>query len=223
MSRVVDLTLTYRDGMRGVEMAPATTISDQGWNTRNLHLYSHAGTHMDAPAHFIDGAGTIDDVSLTKCIGPAWVIDIPDAQARALLGVESLGPYANRITSGDRVILKTGWSAREGSPEYRDALPRISADLARWFVSRGVAFVGVEPPSVADVHDLAEVTEVHRTLLEAEIVIVEGLCNLDALTSDRVYLVALPLKIDGGDGSPCRVVALDDSRLLTPSVDDDQP
>jgi kynurenine formamidase len=214
MGRIVDLTLTYRDGMRGVAMEPATTISDQGWNTRNLHLYSHAGTHMDAPLHFVDGGSTIDDVSLSKCVGPAWVIDIPDVGPRALLDVGSLGHYADRIKAGDRVILKTGWSAREGSAEYRDELPRIGVDLARWFVERGVVFVGVEPPSVADVHDLAEVTEVHQTLLGAEIVIVEGLCNLDALASDRVYLVALPLKIDGGDGSPCRVVALEDPALL---------
>ena len=94
MGRIVDLTLTYRDGMRGVAMEPATTISDQGWNTRNLHLYSHAGTHMDAPLHFVDGGSTIDDVSLSKCVGPAWVIDIPDVGPRALLDVGSLGHYA---------------------------------------------------------------------------------------------------------------------------------
>ncbi|MBT3270451.1 cyclase family protein [Candidatus Poribacteria bacterium] len=210
MSRIVDLTLTYRDGMRGVGMETATTISQQGWNARNLSLYSHAGTHMDAPRHFVDGARTIDDISLSKCVGPAWLIDIPDVGPCDLLGIGSLGAYTDRIASGDRVVLKTGWSAREGSAEYRDELPRISAALARWFVDRGVVFVGVEPPSVADVHDLTEVTEVHRTLLEAEIVIVEGLCNLDALTSDRIYMIALPLKIDAGDGSPCRVIALDE-------------
>ncbi len=211
MSRIVDLTLTYRDGMRGVEMETATTISQQGWNARNLSLYSHAGTHMDAPRHFLDGARTIDDISLSKCVGPAWIVDIPDGEPRELLGVDSLGAYADRVATGDRVVLKTGWSAREGSAEYRDELPRVSAELARWFVDRGVVFVGVEPPSVADVHDLTEVTEVHRTLLAAEIVIVEGLCNLDALTSDRVYIIALPLRIDSGDGSPCRVVALDEA------------
>ena len=211
MSCIVDLTLTYRDGMRGVEMETATTISQQGWNARNLSLYSHAGTHMDAPRHFLDGARTIDDMSLSKCVGPAWIVDIPDVEPRELLGVDSLGAYADRVATGDRVVLKTGWSDREGRAEYRDELPRVSAELARWFVDRGVVFVGVEPPSVADVHDLAEVTEVHRTLLAAEIVIVEGLCNLDALTSDRVYIIALPLKIASGDGSPCRVVALDEA------------
>ncbi len=216
MSRIVDLTLTYREGMRGVEMATATTISQQGWNARNLSLYSHAGTHMDAPRHFLDGERTIDDISLSKCVGPAWVIDIPDVGPGDLLEVAHLADYADRIEPGDRVVLKTGWAARVGSDAYRDELPRIGIELARWFVERGVVFVGVEPPSVADVHDLAEVTDVHRTLLGAEIVIVEGLCNLDALSSDRVYLVALPLKIDAGDGSPCRVIALDDDSAPTP-------
>ena len=55
--RIVDLSLTLRRGMRGVDWETACTFERDGWNSRNLHLYSHAGTHMDAPVHFAAGPG----------------------------------------------------------------------------------------------------------------------------------------------------------------------
>ena len=67
----------------------------------------------------------------------------------------------------------------------------------------------MEPPSVADVNNLDEVTAVHRILLGGGVVIVEGLTNLDALREERVVFGAMPLKIEGGDGSPCRAFALE--------------
>jgi kynurenine formamidase len=88
-------------------------------------------------------------------------------------------------------------------------LPRISRELAEWCVERRIRLLGVEPPSVADVKDLAEVTEIHRILLSGQIVIVEGLANLEAVRQERVLFGALPLKIEGGDGSPCRAFALE--------------
>ena len=70
--------------------------------------------------------------------------------------------------------------------------------------------LGVEPPSVADVNNLEEVTRIHRILLEGGVVIVEGLANLSALTKPKVTLIALPLKIAAGDGAPARAVAIED-------------
>ena len=75
--------------------------------------------------------------------------------------------------------------------------------------------LGVEPPSVADVNSLPEVTMIHKILLGGGVTIVEGLTNLDALTSSKVFFVALPLKIDGGDGCPCRAFALEGETSLT--------
>ena len=74
--RIVDLTQTLYHGIRGLETEQKTTIADIGCNTTTLHLYSHAGTHMDAPLHFVDGGDTIDNVLLDRCIGPAVVCDL---------------------------------------------------------------------------------------------------------------------------------------------------
>lgn len=213
MRRIIDLTLTCKTGMRGVSWTPARTIPENGWNARTLSLYSHAGTHMDAPRHFSDApdAGTIDNIDLQKCVGAALLIDIPNVQPKEILTVARLGEAVDQVQNGARLLLKTGWSARADEPSYREEMPRVGEELARWFVERGVHFLGVEPPSVARVQDREELTRIHRILLDAEIVIAEGLANLDALSTRRPWIAALPLKIDGGDGSPCRVIAIEET------------
>jgi len=209
MSRIIDLTLTVRPGMRGVDFEARSSVDNKGWNTQMLHLYSHSGTHLDAPYHFIAGGKTLEQLALDKCIGPALVIDLSRVQPRELITVEHLAAYAQRIGPGSRLLLKTGWSARVDSPEYRNDLPRISLPLAEWLAGREIALLGVEPPSVADVNSPEELTSVHRTLLGAGIVIVEGLANLDALQQEEVTFIALPLKLEGGDGSPVRAIAIE--------------
>jgi len=210
MPRIVDLTLTVRNGMRGVEMESLHTVGRDGWNSRMLHLYSHSGTHMDAPLHFAAGNGTIDRIPLDHCFGPAWVVDLTGLAPRAEITLALLGPLADRLRPGDGLLLKTGWSAYVDEPKkYRDELPRIARDLAEWCVERRVRILGVEPPSVADVNNLEEVTAIHRILLGGKVIIVEGLTNLSALTSERVFFGALPLKVEEGDGSPCRAFAIE--------------
>ena len=210
MPKIIDLTLPYRPGMRGYASEVASTKEDDGWNARTLSLYTHSGTHMDAPLHFIPGGNTIDKLDLDKCVGPCLVIDIPGLQPRDLITLDHFGAAAEKIESGARLILKTGWSKYvDDSAVYRDGLPRISEALAHWLVEKKVSFIGVEPPSIADVNDLPEVTRIHEILLSAEIVIAEGLCNLDSLSREVVELVALPIKPEGADGSPARIIAIE--------------
>lgn len=210
MARIIDLTLTVRHGMRGVEFEQLHTVREHGWNTRTLHLYSHCGTHMDAPLHFAAGDGSIDRIPLEHCFVPAWVIDLAGIEPQELISVAHLGDVAGKVQPGEGLLLKTLWSRHVDEPQlYRDGLPRISRELAQWCVQRRVRLLGVEPPSVADVNSLEEVTLIHRILLSSGIVIVEGLTNLDALREQRVLFCAAPLKIEGGDGSPCRAFALE--------------
>jgi arylformamidase len=210
MPRIIDLTLTISPRLRGVQFEPCHTYERDGYNTRTLHLYSHSGTHMDAPLHFAAGDGTIDRIPLTHCVLPACVANISHLPPKALISVADLSAVANRLQPGEGLILKSGWSRHIDQPQYyRDNFPRISEELARWCIDRRVRLLGVEPPSVADVNDKAELTLIHKLLLGAEIVIVEGLTNLDALSLDHVLFCAAPLKIEGGDGSPCRAFAIE--------------
>ena len=207
--KLVDLTQTISLDMPGVSWETAKTLESDGWNARTLHLYSHSGTHMDAPLHFGCGQNsTIDQTELSTCLSTAWVADI-DATPSCLIGLPHIGSVAGKIKPGQSLLLRTGWSQFFGDASvFRDQLPRISESLANWCVQNKIAVLGVEPPSVADVNNLPEVTLIHEILLGGGVTIVEGLINLDQLPiGSPVLFGALPLKVLGGDGAPCRAFA----------------
>jgi arylformamidase len=210
MRRIIDLTLPLVPGMRGVAMEPKFTVARDGWNAATWELYSHAGTHMDAPIHFAAGPATIDQQPLERCMGPACIVRLTPCAPRALLTVAHLGAIAERFVRGENLLLHTGWSKHAADPAlYRDQMPRISEELAQWCVDRGVNILGVEPPSVADVNNLTEVTRIHQILLGGGVTIVEGLAHLEQISRDRVFFAALPLRLAGGDGSPVRAFAVE--------------
>lgn len=205
----IDLTLSVEQGQRGVAIDTARTLDEDGWNATTLHLYSHSGTHMDAPLHFGVSDQTIDQYPLSKLMGKAWVARIEGDCTSRWIGIDDLGAIAEKLEPGDSLLVQTGWSQKVSEDMYRDALPRISDALANWCVERGVKILGVEPPSVANVNDLEELTRIHRILLGGDIVIVEGLCNLEQIQGESVFFMALPLKIKGGDGAPVRAIAFE--------------
>ena len=213
--RIIDLSLPIDDQMRGVVIRSARRLEDDGWNATTLQLYSHAGTHMDAPRHFLADGAKLDQQDLSVVVGTATVINLSPVVPRQLLTVDDLAPFADHITPGSRTLLRTDWHRRYGTTQYRDELPRISLELAQWLVSRQVALIGVEPPSVADVNNKEELTSVHQTLFRGNVVIVEGLAYLDQITSREVQFVALPLKIVDGDGSPVRAIAIEGEPRLS--------
>ena len=212
MMRIIDLSHPINSDMPGVEITPARVLSKDGWNATTLSLYSHCGTHMDAPFHFLPAGETIDRQPLEALVGPATVVDISPAQPRQLISVDDVLPQLEQIEPGARMLIaiRTDWYKQYGTDRFRNELPRISLELAEWLVERKVALLGVEPPSVADVNNMQELTSVHQVLLKARIVIVEGLACLDQIKSDAVQFVALPLKVTGGDGSPVRAIAIED-------------
>lgn len=156
-----------------------------------LTLGSHTGTHVDPPAHFIPGGASVDRVPLDACIGSAFVLDLPGAEPE--IGVPALAALPEGTV---RVLLRTG-----GPPLGGRAL---TAGAARALVRRGVRLVGIDALSIAPA---ASPGEVHRILLEAGVVILEGL-DLTAAPVGAATLVCLPLKIAGGDGAPARAVLI---------------
>ncbi|GGG50933.1 cyclase [Croceivirga lutea] len=207
--KIIDLTLTLTNEMKGVSITEARNLTKDGWNASTLELYSHIGTHMDAPLHFEVNQQSIDEIAVERFIRQAWVVDLSDISPSAMITVADMAPIADNIQKGESLIIRTDWSKKLGTKSYRDELPRISEELAQWLGQKGVGLLAIEPPSVADVNNLEEVTKIHTILMEHDIIIVEGLTNLDALTKNQVILIATPLKIMRGDGAPARVLALE--------------
>ncbi len=205
--KTVDLTLTYSAQIAGFSSEAAKTVANDGWNASNLHLYSHSGTHMDAPFHFEVNEQKIDEFPVDRFVSKAWVISIEITQDQQLIEPSDFQEFEDKIAKGDSLIIKTGWAQFLGKEKYRDDLPRFSESSAHWLVEKGINILAVEPCSVADVNNLPEVTRIHQILLGGDVIIVEGLCNTEDLTTHCVELIALPLKVLGGDGAPARVIA----------------
>jgi len=207
MKKIIDLTLTLSPGMRGVSCEVAKTVEKDGWNAKTWHLYSHAGTHMDAPIHYEASGVTVDKIPLDNFIGDAWIADLTGIKPKAMIKLIHIEPILEEFNFGDSLLLKTGWSQYHGISMYREELPRVSEEVARWCVDNRLKMLGVEPPAVADVFNIPEVTRIHKILLEGNVIIVEGLCNLDAIPGNKCKFYAMPLKLEKGDGAPVRAFA----------------
>ena len=208
----VDLTMTYDAWMPGVSFEDTKILSRDGWNSKTLQIYAHSGTHMDAPHHFGVSDKTINEYHPSDFIGKAHVLRLSINEDSYLISMTDLDPVINKFEPGDSLLIQSGWSAYLYEQRYRDGLPRISEEVARCLVDHKIKMVGVESPSVADVNDLEEVTRIHQILMKGDVIIIEGLTNLDQLQEDVCTVFAFPLKIKGGDGSPARVIALDGNK-----------
>lgn len=173
-------------------------------NVSMLHLGAHTGTHVDAPAHFIEGAGRVDALPLDVLVGRARIIEIADD-----VRVINADHIASEIGGGGatRVLFKTRNSAfwANTAQGFRTDFTYLAHDAARALVEAGVRLVGVDYLSVEQFR--AERFETHTILLSNGVVIVEGL-DLRAVTAGDYELICLPLRITGGsgDGAPARAI-----------------
>ena len=207
---VHDLTHDLSDSIAGFDEKPARTLDVDGWNAKTLTIYSHAGTHMDAPFHFGVSYHTIDQFTPNELMCKARIVNVEIHSSKQLIGLHQISEQLDEHKPGDGLIIRTNWSKKLMEPNFKKDLPRISEDLAEWCVGNNVKILGVEPLSVADVENLEEVTKIHNILLSGEVIIVEGLTNLDKIKKNEVFIIALPLKIKNGDGAPARVIAFEE-------------
>jgi len=167
-------------------------------NVSRLVLGSHTGTHVDAPAHFREGATGVDRLPLEVLMGPARVYAVPadsDIDTDTLRGLD--------LTSHPRILFKTGRTGNREEGGSRPEFPGITRDAARLLVQSGVRLVGIDSPSVESPTSTS--FPAHETLLDAGVIILEGL-DLSAVPPGEYELLCLPLKIRQGDGAPARAV-----------------
>ncbi len=170
-----------------------------GSNSSNIRTALHCGTHMDAPRHTIENGLTVDQVDLSSVIGPALVISVNGP----VISPDDLGIVAEKRAK--RVIFRCpGQGAELRSFPGSFTYPGPAA--ARFLVEAGVVLVGTNTPSVDPPDSMA--LETHRILMTAGIVVLENLF-LEEVPDGEYELIAFPLKIAGGDGSPVRAVLVD--------------
>ncbi len=205
--QIYDVTVPIRSGMPIYEGDPGIDI--QSWsslekgdsaNVSFLHFGAHTGTHVDAPAHFIEHANKIDTLPLDALIGLARVVRVPDELTEI-----DLEFVARSDLHGVKRVLFHTRNSSFWNDGFRKDFSHLLPDAAQKLVDFGVKLVGTDYLSIEKFHSGHHKT--HLTLLSNNVIIVEGL-NLSAVPAGDYELICLPLKIaDGaGDGAPARAV-----------------
>lgn len=177
------------------DISPEFTQKDAGnYLISTLHISSHTGTHIDAPAHYLKTGDTIDTIPLESLIGSCRVIDLISQEA--IIQKESL---EGRLGKESRVLFRTSFS---GKKAFTQLYPSLSLDAAEYLVSRGVRCVGIDSPSIESYHCDGSV---HRCLLSHGCIIIE-LLELTGVPEGVYEMMALPIKLIGLDGAPARVI-----------------
>ncbi len=177
-----------------VQSAPRGDCS----NVSLLHIGSHGGTHVDAPQHFINQAAAIDEINPDLLMGLARVIQLPDVDCidRRTLETQNLKGIS-------RLLLATRNSSRLNKEGLDlENYVYITEDAAVYIVEVGIKLVGIDYLSI-EKYD-AEKQPVHRILLNAGTVILEGI-DLSGIATGDYELICLPLRIKDGDAAPARV------------------
>jgi kynurenine formamidase len=234
-ARWIDLTYPFNSqtiywptsrGFQLEKVADGITPAGYYYAANNMSAAEHGGTHLDAPLHFAQGRHPTDQIPLRQLIGPAVVIDV-SAKASGnpdyLISVEDLQAFEaahGRIPDGAIVLFRTGWGSRwpdrerylgtaltgeEAVPQLH--FPGLDPAAARWLATqRRIDAVGIDTPSID--YGQSSTFDSHRILFEADIPAFENVAHLDQLPERGAYVVALPMKIEGGSGGPLRIVAV---------------
>ena len=171
----------------------------KGANVSEIHFGSHTGTHVDAVKHFFDDGQPIDQIPLDRLIGPALLIEFPDD----VMSVTAEHLRAHELNRHTRVLLKTRNSSFLSRREFVKDYTFLTPDGAEYLVKQGVELVGVDYLSVEQFRSGHHRT--HRTLLQAGVVIVEGLALIEPQAGTYEF-ICLPLRLVGIDGAPARAI-----------------
>jgi arylformamidase len=163
-----------------------------------LSMGTHLGTHLDPPAHYLDGGSTVDELPLEALVGPGMVLNMTGRPSvdRKALEESQMGDHV-------RILLKTDNSPRVREPSFHEDYVHLTEDGARYLVEREICLVGIDYLSIERYKNPG--APVHHLLLEAGVVVVEGVNLLD-ITPGPYEIFCLPLRIKGADGAPARVI-----------------
>jgi len=170
-------------------------------NDTTIYMSVHTGTHVDASLHFVSSGRSVDELPLETLIGPATVIDVGEIEVITAIFLEGL-ELPNNLK---RILFKTKnsrlWNSINSST-FETNFVALSFDAAKWIVKQGIILVGIDYLSIQCFYDGPET---HIILLQSEVVVIEGLNLIDVPAGDY-ELICLPIKLQGLEGAPSRVI-----------------
>jgi len=195
-----DMT-SYKD-RHVVSIEPTKTFDADGAREAKLTLGSHTGTHIDSPSHFLARGDTVDRIPLEQLVGPCIVIDMTEIDGA--ITADDLDDY--EIEEGDIVLLKTKNSRCNPTEPFDTNFVYLDHSGAQYLAERGVAAVGID---YLGIERDQPGHETHKTLMLADIAIIEGLRLAHAHEGEYI-LFCLPLALPGFDAAPARAILIDE-------------
>lgn len=211
---VIDLTQTlsneamsYFPDTEHVKLEMIHTIEKSGFRETLMYMTSHAGTHIDAPAHVLKGHKMLDEMRPMQFVGTGLVIDCRDVAAGKRIGMEHINQVREKADQADFLLFCTGWDRYWGKNEYLGDYPIITKEVVDYLVEHRKKGVGFDTLSMDPIAD--EELRLHKMLfIKQDGIVMENLTNLDKIGGELFLLAALPLKYKHADGAPARVVAI---------------
>jgi len=216
---IIDLTYTIKSDMLvcpGIERPVFQwlgKVNSEGYNLTKISMVVHTGTHVDAPKHFLDNAPCIDEVSLNRLFGKAKLYRYTEELKGQIISIEDILSSGFQLEEDTIFVMETGIEKFMETNLYNEVFPIPSEKLIKWLISKKIKAYMTDATSVDPVGTKDSLN--HHLLLGADIPIVENLKNLYLIPKDKEFFIsALPIKLKGRDGAPCRAVALIDLNNL---------
>jgi arylformamidase len=210
VDKVVDLThrissdMPVYPGTEQPRIVESCTVARHGFLEKQITMFSHIGTHIDAPAHLLENGLTLDRLPVSHFLGRAFVYHYTGDEKTIHPG--DIEPFAEDIARADYLLIATGWDSYWGTDQYFINYPTLDPDAANWLLQFTLKGIGLDVIS-ADPIDCTTL-HVHRIVLGQGMVIVENLKNLCKLPSETCTFYCLPLLLPEADGSPVRAIAI---------------
>jgi len=219
--KIIDLTYPISETM---PMYPGTETpklhiaynhDEYGFMETLISLYSHTGTHIDAPAHLFKNGLTLDKFPIEHYVGKALMIDCRKLKKDEKIPLSLLEEKGSAPYQAEFILFLTGHSKLWGALEYFENFPIMSQEVVEWINQRKLKGIGIDAPSFDPVYnELAQASDDlrnHRAILKNnQTILLENLCKLEEIGNELFTLCALPLNTSNADGAPARIIAIVD-------------
>ncbi len=204
---IIDISMKISGDMITYEGDPRVTVEwvknirEDGVVVSRICMGLHTGTHVDAPAHYLEDGNSIEDIDLKSLIGRAHVCDLTAIEGEI---IESHLSNCD-IREGEIILLKTGNSRLLRNKNFSGEFVHLSEDAADYLVERKIKAVGIDYLSIEKFN--SGNSYVHRKLLSNNIPVIEGI-DLNYVKPGVYTLFCLPLKVEGGEAAPARCILI---------------
>lgn len=211
--KIIDLTHTISEkmpvypGTEGPKLEVPYSYKEWGFKETRLTMFSHTGTHMDAPAHLFEHRSTLDSMPIEQFTGKGLVINCSDLKEGQTISFEYIERVKEKADLAEFLLFYTGWDKYWGTDNYYGNYPYITEEITDYLIQSNKKGVGLDVIGIDPISD-ANLT-IHKKLLShTEIVIIENLTNLSAIGNELFTFCALPLKFQDADGAPVRAIGM---------------